>query len=215
VISEAGVTSGTPVPLLLAAVVDGQAARSAIRLTSSRPVALDRPGFASGDVRRQHHPKRRGKAGENARRAADMIGSLVAKAATRSRAEPADLYAAMCMARWSLTPGSAELSKLAPPGSCVHRRRLHGGQSAGSLYALMQILGPDPCRTCIRSRVCDHRRKVHRSPSYGVASNPMAQPISFRSACENITLACSLALASRLAASGQRPAGCNQSGVLG
>ena len=31
---------------------------------------------------------------ENARRAADMVGNMVAKVATRCRAEPGDLYAA-------------------------------------------------------------------------------------------------------------------------
>jgi len=38
------------------------------------------------------------KAGENARGAADMIGSLVAEAAARCRAEPGDLCAAIRMA---------------------------------------------------------------------------------------------------------------------
>ena len=46
---------------------------------------------------------------ENAQTAADMVGNLVAKVATRCRAEPGDLYAAKRMERSDgrPTPGSA------------------------------------------------------------------------------------------------------------
>src|SRR5215471_9196860 len=51
-----------------------------------------------------------------ARSAADMVGNLVAKVATRCRAEPSDLYAATRIA-WSdgwLAPGSAPDPRAAP-----------------------------------------------------------------------------------------------------